>query len=167
MTSQTTLPAIDEIGPADEAAILALNNRHAEELSWLEAERLSFLLGQAFYARRIGAVEAFIMTFDQDADYNSPNFLWFKQRYPRFVYVDRVAVDEAARGRGHARRFYENLFEQAKHAGHDLVTCEVNAEPPNPASDAFHARLGFHEIGAAAIHGGKKTVRYFARQISS
>ncbi len=165
MTGEAKLLPIETIAPADEAVILSLNNRHAEELSWLEAERLSFLLGQAFYARRIGRVEAFIMTFDQDADYDSPNFLWLKQRFPRFVYVDRVAVDEAARGRGHARRFYEDLFEQAKRANHKVVTCEVNAEPPNPASDAFHARLGFQEIGAAAIHGGKKTVRYFAREI--
>ncbi|KQZ12451.1 GNAT family acetyltransferase [Mesorhizobium sp. Root552] len=165
MTSETKLLPIDAVAPSDEAAILSLNNRHAEELSWLEEERLSLLLGQAFYARRIGTVEAFIMTFDQDASYDSPNFLWLKQRYPRFVYVDRVVVDEAARGRGHARRFYEDLFEQAKRAGHGVVTCEVNADPPNPASDAFHTRLGFHEIGTAAIHGGKKTVRYFAREI--
>jgi predicted GNAT superfamily acetyltransferase len=165
MTSETKLLPIDAVAPSDEAAILSLNNRHAEELSWLEEERLSLLLGQAFYARRIGTVEAFIMTFDQDASYDSPNFLWLKQRYPRFVYVDRVVVDEAARGRGHARRFYEDLFEQAKRAGHGVVTCEVNADPPNPASDAFHTRLGFHEIGTAVIHGGKKTVRYFAREI--
>lgn len=165
MTSETKLLPIDAVAPSDEAAILSLNNRHAEELSWLEEERLSLLLGQAFYARRIGTVEAFIMTFDQDASYDSPNFLWLKQRYPRFVYVDRVVVDETARGRGHARRFYEDLFEQAKRAGHGVVTCEVNADPPNPASDAFHTRLGFHEIGTAAIHGGKKIVRYFAREI--
>ena len=61
-----------------------------------EPERLSFLLGEAFYARRIGALEAFIMTFDQDARYDSPNFLWFRERYPRFVYVDRVVVAGAS-----------------------------------------------------------------------
>jgi predicted GNAT superfamily acetyltransferase len=41
--------------------------------------------------------------------------------------------------------------------------CEVNATPPNPASDAFHARLGFEEIGAA--HLKKKTVWYFSRPV--
>lgn len=166
MTSKLQNLAIDAVAAPDEPLILALNNHHAAELSWLEADRLSYLLKQAFYARRIGAIEAFIMAFDQSADYDSPNFLWLKQRYPRFVYVDRVAVDAAARGRGHARRLYEDLFEQARHAGHSVVTCEVNAEPPNPASDAFHARLGFHEVGAAAIQNGKKTVRYFARQLT-
>ena len=72
---------IDRIAQGDQADILALNNEHAAELSWLEAERLSFLLGEAFYARRIGDLEAFIMTFDQDARYDSPNFVWFRERY--------------------------------------------------------------------------------------
>ncbi|AZO13201.1 GNAT family N-acetyltransferase [Mesorhizobium sp. M3A.F.Ca.ET.174.01.1.1] len=156
---------IERLSPDDEAAILALNNEHAAELSWLEPERLSFLLGQAFYMRRIGGLEAFIMCFDQDAGYDSPNFLWFRERYPRFVYVDRVVVAAEARGRGHARRLYEDLFEHARRAGHTIVTCEVNADPPNPASDAFHAALGFVEVGDAVIHGGMKSVRYYARPV--
>ncbi|ESY76119.1 GNAT family acetyltransferase [Mesorhizobium sp. LNHC221B00] len=156
---------ISRVSQGDEASILALNNEHAAELSWLEAERLSFLLGEAFYARRIGDLEAFIMTFDQDASYDSPNFVWFRERYERFVYVDRVVVAAHARGRGHARLLYQDLFDHARRAGHTLVTCEVNSDPPNPASDAFHAALGFAEVGDAVIHGGKKAVRYYARQI--
>ncbi|WP_214470570.1 GNAT family N-acetyltransferase [Mesorhizobium sp. dw_380] len=156
---------ISRISQSDEAAILALNNEHAAELSWLEAERLSFLLGEAFYTKRIGDLEAFIMTFDQEANYDSPNFIWFCDRYERFIYVDRVVVAAHARGRGHARRLYQDLFEHAERAGHTLVTCEVNTDPPNPASDAFHTALGFAEVGDAVIHGGKKAVRYYARQI--
>ena len=156
---------IEPITPAAEAAVLALNNEHAEELSWLEAPLLSELVTRAFYARRIGDLEAFLLAFDQDADYDSPNFLWFRTRYPRFVYVDRIAVAASARGRGHARKLYEDLFASAKAAGFAIVVCEVNAEPPNPASDAFHAALGFQEVGQAQIHGGKKTVRYFARPL--
>ncbi|KQU77551.1 GNAT family acetyltransferase [Mesorhizobium sp. Root695] len=158
---------IVRVSAEDEAAILALNNEHAAELSWLEAERLSFLLGEAFYARRIGDLEAFIMTFDQDARYDSPNFLWFGERYERFVYVDRVVVAAQARGRGHARRLYQDLFEHVVRAGHTLVTCEVNTDPPNPASDAFHAALGFTEAGDAVIHGGKKAVRYYVRSLQA
>lgn len=157
--------AILPMTAAVEPAILALNNAHAAELSWLEPERLSFLVGEAFLARRIGAVDAFLLTFDQDAAYDSPNFLWFRQRYPRFVYVDRIAVAPSARGRGLARRLYTHLFEHVAMAGHDLVTCEVNSDPPNPASDAFHAALGFAEVGQASIHGGAKSVRYFARRM--
>jgi predicted GNAT superfamily acetyltransferase len=158
---------ISHVSADDEAVILALNNEHAAELSWLEPERLSFLIGEAFYARRIGTLEAFIMTFDQDASYDSPNFLWFRERYKRFVYVDRVVVAAEARGRGHARRLYQDLFDHAARAGQAIVTCEVNAEPPNPASDAFHAALGFAEVGDAVIHGGKKAVRYYLRELKA
>ena len=167
MSGQARQAPISPVAREDEAQILALNNEHAAELSWLEPERLSGLIGRAFYARRIGALEAFIIAFDQDADYDSPNFLWLRRRYPRFVYVDRVVVDASARGRGHARRLYEALFAEAARAGHTLVTCEVNAEPPNPASDAFHAALGFAGIGSATIDGGAKTVRYYAKQLAA
>lgn len=167
MTDGKPVLPISLLSAADEPATLALNNEHAAELSWLEPERLSYLLGQAFYARRIGALEAFIMTFDQDAGYDSPNFLWFRARYPRFVYVDRVVVAWHARGRGHARRLYSELFSHAASAGHDIVTCEVNTDPPNPASDAFHAALGFVEVGEAEIHGGRKSVRYYERKLGA
>ena len=146
-------------------AILALNNAHAQELSWLEAERLEYLVREAFLARRIGHVDAFMLAFDQNARYDSPNFIWFRARYPRFVYVDRIVVAPSARGRGCARRLYADLFEHVVHAGHDRVVCEVNAIPPNPASDAFHAALGFVEIGTASVHGGSRTVRYLSQTL--
>jgi len=141
-------------------ALLALNNAHARELSWLEAERLEYLVGEAFLARRIGKVDAFLLAFDQDARYDSPNFIWFRARYPRFVYVDRIVVAPLARGRGCARRLYADLFEHAVRAGHDRVVCEVNTIPPNAASDAFHAALGFVEVGTASLYDGSRTVRY-------
>lgn len=147
------------------AALLALNNAHAQELSLLDAARLKAILGQAFYARRIGEVDAFLLALDHTARYDSPNYLWFRQRFARFVYVDRVAVAPAARGLGHARRLYADLLRRAAEAGHDTVLCEINLDPPNPASDALHAGLGFSEIGQAVIHSGKKTVRYFARSL--
>jgi predicted GNAT superfamily acetyltransferase len=146
-------------------ALLALNNAHAVELSWLEPARLAHLVAEAFLAERIGQDDALLLAFDQDADYDSPNFLWFRERFPRFVYVDRIVVAAEARGRGHARRLYQLLFERARAAGHERVVCEVNSNPPNPASDAFHADLGFVPVGTGEIHGGKKTVTYLARAL--
>jgi predicted GNAT superfamily acetyltransferase len=106
------------------------------------------------------------LAFDQDADYDSPNYLWFRQRYPRFVYVDRIVVAPAMRKCGLANRLYQDLFHAARVAGHERVVCEVNSDPPNPASEAFHASLGFLEVGHAAIHDGAKTVRYLARPLA-
>jgi uncharacterized protein len=148
-------------------ALLVLNNAHARELSWLEPERLQHLVQQAFLARRIGNLDAFMLALDQDAQYDSPNFLWFRARYPRFVYVDRIVVASTARGRGCARRLYHDLFEHAAQAGNERVVCEVNARPPNPESDAFHAALGFVEVGNASIHNDSKTVRYLARTLDT
>jgi predicted GNAT superfamily acetyltransferase len=144
-------------------ALLALNNEHARELSWLEPERLQHLVEQAFLARRIGSLDAFLLAFDQAAQYDSPNFLWFRSRYPRFVYVDRIVVASAARGRGYARKLYDDLFAHAVEAGHERVVCEVNSQPPNPASDAFHAALGFVEVGTAKVYDGNRTVRYLSK----
>jgi uncharacterized protein len=141
--------------------LLALNNAHARELSWLEPDRLAHLVDQAFLAVRIDD-EAFLLAFDQNADYDSWNFLWFRERHARFVYIDRVVVAPLARGRGHARRLYETLFRQATGSGHDRVVCEVNSDPPNPVSDAFHAALGFCEVGTGVSADGAKTVRYLS-----
>jgi predicted GNAT superfamily acetyltransferase len=146
-------------------AVLELNNRHVVELSWLDPVRLEALLAEAFYARGFGDAEAFLLAFDQAARYDSPNFLWFRERYSRFVYIDRIVVAPEARGQGLARKLYVDLFGRSAAAGHDLVVCEVNVDPPNPASDAFHTSLSFAELGRGSIQGGK-TVRYLARQLT-
>jgi uncharacterized protein len=65
--------------------LLALNNDHAQALSWLEPARLEYLVGEAFLARRIGDLDAFMLAFDETARYDSPNYLWFRNRYPRFA----------------------------------------------------------------------------------
>ncbi|MBE7184370.1 MAG: GNAT family N-acetyltransferase [Methylobacterium mesophilicum] len=145
--------------------LLRLNNAHAAELSWLTAEALRRLIETGFRATRIGEADAMLVAFDQDADYASPNFRWFQARYPRFVYVDRVVVAPEARGRGLARMLYADLFEAARKAGHRVVGCEVNSAPPNPASDAFHAGLGFQVVGEAALAGGEKAVRYHTLEL--
>lgn len=163
MNDATKTLAPGDLNGSDGQALLALNNAHALELSWLEPERLAKLVAEAFVARRVGVADALLLAFDQDADYDSVNFLWFRERFDRFVYVDRVVVADAARGRGLARRLYDDLFAAARAVGHARIVCEVNSDPPNPASDAFHAALGFIPVGTAEIHGGKKTVTYLER----
>jgi predicted GNAT superfamily acetyltransferase len=64
-----------------------------------------------------------------------------------------------------ARSLYHELFAAAAQAGHPIVGCEVNVEPPNPISDAFHEALGFTEVGRASLLGGEKVVRYLVRRL--
>ena len=95
----------------------------------------------------------------------NPNFNWFKEHRESFVYIDRIIVAASARGQGLARMLYGDLFGAAQQAGQDRVVCEVNIEPPNPASVAFHAAMGFAGVGQATIHNGTKTVRYFEKTL--
>jgi len=150
----------------DESAMLGLNEAHRSETSALNLEQLRALLAQAFHvgARNAGR-DAFLIALDQSSLSASLNFQWFKSRYRRFVYVDRVIVAPKKRARGVARGLYEELFAAAQHAGHSLIACEVNVEPPNPASDAFHEALGFVEVGRASTMEGQKIVRYLTKSL--
>jgi predicted GNAT superfamily acetyltransferase len=108
--------------------------------------------------------EAFLIAFDQDGDYDSPNFLWFRERFARFLYIDRVVVAAAAQGQGWGRKLYAKLIETAKASGHDRIVAEINIQPPNPVSLAFHERLGFAAVGERAL-SLDKVVRYVALEV--
>lgn len=150
--------------PYDIVWALPLNQVHIAETSALTAERMAALVACAFQATAVDT-HAFLLTFDQSAPYDSSNFLWFRERYPRFVYVDRIIVSKDSRGRGLARLLYESLFNQALVAGHENIVCEVNSDPPNPASDVFHERLGFTEVGTAELQDRSKKVRYLLKKL--
>jgi predicted GNAT superfamily acetyltransferase len=144
--------------------ILALNNAHQKETSFLTAADLSRMVAGAYYARGAEPARAYLISFNQDGDYASPNFLWFRERYPRFAYIDRIVTAPEARRRGLARALYGDLFTRATADGYAVVGCEVNMDPPNPGSDAFHAKLGFEEVGTALLANGK-TVRYLTKTL--
>ena len=155
------------IEPGDIDWVHALNQRHAVELSALTVHRLVDLVERATYAKVIDDQAGFLLAFERAADYDSPNFLWFRKRFDRFIYVDRIAISDLYRGQGVARTFYQDLFEHAAKSGHQTIVCEVNSKPPNPGSDAFHAALGFMEVGEAALPDGSKSVRYLKRDLGS
>ncbi len=146
----------------DPAAVLHLNGTEEIATSHLEPAALESLLAAAFWARGVDQGRAaFLIALDQAAAYASVNYQWFRQRLDRFVYIDRVVVAASSRGRGLARQLYADLAAAARTAGHTQLTCEVNREPPNPASDALHAALGFRELGQGTLVSGK-VVRYLA-----
>ncbi len=151
------------VHPDDLDWMHALNQAHATALSSLTKDRLRTLVGQTFHAAVIDPEAAFLLSFHQDAAYDSANFLWFRARLEQFVYIDRVVVAASRRREGLAHLLYEDLFEAARSCGQDTIVCEVNREPPNPASDRFHAALGFDVIGEAVLPGAEKAVRYLVK----
>ena len=158
---------IRPVDASDHAAILALNNEHAVELSLADPSTMAGLLSAAALATAIGPVgspDAFLIAFDQSTPPQGPNHAWFLARHARFLYVDRVCVAPSARKRGLARALYLDLLAVAPRRGAPIVCCEVNTDPPNPVSDAFHASLGFREIGRAFLADRSKAVRYLERE---
>jgi predicted GNAT superfamily acetyltransferase len=167
-TGATGAPPLTNLRGAPEAllaTVLTLNNDHAEMTSELDAARLAAMIGAARLARAAVDGAAFVIVFDEGAAYDSPNFLWFRERCARFLYVDRIVVSPAARGRGLARALYGEVFAAALASGRDRVVCEVNHVPPNPVSDAFHAALGFTESGRGSP-APSKVVRYLERWVA-
>ncbi len=156
--------SIRPLTPEDYEWVLALSARHERETGLLDVSTLSAMCAAAYQASVIGQRGGYLITFDQNGAYDSPNFLWFKARYPRFVYIDRIVIDPDARKAGYARALYEELFVRGRSDGHTRVVCEVNADPPNPGSDAFHARMSFASVGEARLANGK-TVQYLARSL--
>jgi uncharacterized protein len=150
----------------DHDAILALNRASERETSPMDRAGLDDYLAAAFHiGLRDAGRAAFLIALDQSSSHDGVNFSWFRARYPRFVYVDRIVVAEVARGQGHARRLYEELITKAREAAHTLLCCEVNVEPPNETSLAFHAAFGFSEVGRATLVGKGKTVAYLIKTL--
>lgn len=135
---------------ADFPSIAALNLESESFLSPMSEARLERLHGWAAYHRLIqgdAGVAAFLLAFREGAAYDSPNYRWFSERYPSFLYIDRVVVASAERGKGLATSLYLDVFGFARRNGVALVTCEFDIDPPNDVSRRFHERFGFQEVG--------------------
>ena len=152
---------IESAREADHPRIVELNFEAVEMTSPMDAARLAHLDAQSAYHRVVregGAVVAFLLAFREGADYDSPNYVWFAQRYPRFLYIDRVVVAATHQGRGLGAMLYRDLFDFARAQGVDTLACEFYTQPPNEPSRRFHAGFGFREVGSQWVADGRKQV---------
>jgi predicted GNAT superfamily acetyltransferase len=146
-------------------AYLALNRECEALLSPMDEDSMRALLAQAYITLLSADRSAMLVALDERAAYESPNFQWFRNRYPRFAYIDRVAVSADARKRGHARALYETVISRAREDGHTVLCAEIYSEPPNVISNAFHDAMGFTQVGSAYLPSRDKTVRYVVRNL--
>jgi uncharacterized protein len=152
---------IRNLSTADIPDILAINSGALPGVSRLDTATASVLLSTATIAwlAVLGErVAGYLIGFLHTSSYDGEEFIWFKQRGGRFIYVDQIAVAASFRGLGIGRRLYAELARwSADDAGLAMV-CEVNAEPPNPGSLAFHKTCGFSEVGRLVVADGRKIV---------
>ncbi|MSQ84178.1 MAG: GNAT family N-acetyltransferase [Myxococcales bacterium] len=159
--NQTHTPLIRDAQPHDFPSVLALNRESEHFLSPLNLPQLQTLHQQAAYHRVCqteNTVAAFLLAFREGAHYDSPNYRWFCERYPCFLYVDRVVVGVAYQSQRLGSALYREVFTFARDHAVPWVACEFDLEPPNLASQGFHARFGFAEVGTQWVACAKKKV---------
>ena len=143
---------LEPLRDADRDPVMALNERHEHLTAPMDAERLQHLVdvGAVEVFRHDGRFAGFVVTVPSGAAFDSENFAWFTERFDSFTYLDRIVVHEDARRVGLARRVYDALETRTARTA-PLLTLEVNIDPPNEASLAFHAGRGFEAVGERFI----------------
>jgi predicted GNAT superfamily acetyltransferase len=158
---------IRDVSPQDLDAVLTLNQSETPHVGSVDEQKMRWFASHATYFRVAigdGRLAAFLVGLRPGTSYQSPNYLWFCERYADFAYVDRVAVAGFARRAGLASRLYDD-FAAAVPATVEFMTCEVNIQPPNESSMAFHRGLGFRQVGTQKTEGGTKEVAMLARKL--
>ncbi len=161
-----TTPLLRPVTDADVADVLALNEANVEMLAPMDAVRLAQLQAWALRVDVIdveGAFAGFVITMGPGTDYDSENYRWFSARYGNaFHYLDRIVLADSFRRLRLGSAVYDVVEADAAAAGR--LTLEVNAEPPNPASLAFHTGRGYAEVGRLGSPG--KTVALMAKRLT-
>lgn len=156
--------------PGDRAAVMALNEANVPEVGPMDEAKLDLLLAEAVsttVAESEGTVIGFMILLGPGGRYASPNYRWFVERYERFLYVDRIAVAEEARGQGWGPALYTHFEQIAVERGDPVMLAEVNTVPPNPRSLRFHDIFGFAELARCRPYGGDEEVAMLAKHLSS
>ena len=127
---------IRDVGARSIAAVHDMNERALPHVNSVTREYFIAQIGNDSYFRAVyqgNRVSAFLLAMNETADYDSLNFLWFRARYPRFVYVDRIVVGAGHRRAGLGASLYADLQKWARGRTPRLA-CEVNLRPPNEPS---------------------------------
>jgi len=153
---------IRNIEERDFPFILRINEENVSVLAPMDESALRRFgdMAECFLMAEIdGAPAGFLIALREGCKrYESENYRWFSRYYPQFLYIDRVVIDAPFRGKGTGRAFYEWVFARARETRVPFVTAEVDIVPYNAESLAFHAAMGFREVGTQSVRGGSITV---------
>ena len=145
-------------------SIYNLNQANTPEVGSLESmTHLKKLIELSAYNLLVlddDEIVGFIICIREDSAYRSENYKFFTQRLKKFLYVDRVAIDERHRRAGLGQAIYEDIFVQAS-ADNLPIALEVNTQPVNQISLNFHEKMGFDKVGSRDFED--HSVAYFIK----
>ncbi|MGB0134796.1 GNAT family N-acetyltransferase [Dokdonella sp.] len=150
-------------------SVLALNNAVGPRILALDATGMRWFFRNAAYFRVAevdGVIAGFLIALREFSGYESSNFLWFRQRYPEFAYIDRIVIAEPYRGFGLGRIFYCDVTSYAE-LRVPLLACEVFLEPRDDVAVLFHGTYGFNEVGQQLMAGVGLPVSLLAKSLCS
>ncbi len=149
--------------------ILKINEENVEVLSPMDLDKLKAF---AEFSELLWMIEAegkpaaFLIGLREKVDaYKSENYIWFSNKYPSFLYIDRVVIDEPFRKMGIGRTIYEAVFSHARSTDVPVVTAEIDTIPYNEASLKFHEEMGFREVGAQFVRNNTVKVSLQAVEV--
>jgi predicted GNAT superfamily acetyltransferase len=150
--------SIRAAAPADREPILALNREGQPGVTALSAAEVEACIARATLfrvAEDAGEVTGYLIAFAPGLPSIGDEYAWFSARHAEFLYVDQIAVASKSWRRGVGSALYSDLAREAARRDLPRIVCEVNLEPPNPRSLAFHARCGFVEVGRMKVSDGR------------
>lgn len=150
-------------------AVLAINNAAGPSILPMDAARLRFFWEHADYfrvAEQEGVVTGFLIAMSHAAPHDSPNFLWFRERYERFLYIDRIVIARPRQGHGRGRAFYADVQSFAE-LRWPLLCCEVFLQPGTNHALLFHGSFGFREAGQQTMPGTDLRASMLTKELCS
>ena len=165
MNSQYKLHTFfDTLNDVQLQSIYNLNQANTPEVGSLESmTHLKKLIELSAYNLLVlddDEIVGFIICIREDSAYWSENYKFFTQRLKKFLYVDRVAIDERHRRAGLGQAIYEDIFAQASEDNLPIAL-EVNTQPMNQPSLNFHEKMGFDQVGSRDFED--HSVAYFIK----
>lgn len=131
------------------------NTPHVNHLDFTAFTNVYSLSTQAYLIFWDEIPAGFAWLMGPQNTYESTNYRYFSARMTDFLYLDRIVISNAYRGKGLATHLYHHI---ASLNPGTPICCEVNIEPPNIASTRLHEKIGFKEVGQQSTEDGRKIV---------
>ena len=152
--------SIRSLSVADFQAVVRINVQGLPGVAALDEPELARLMAMPNHHLVVENVSTVIVGYalvlDHDAPYDGEEFQAFKRKMAKpFIYIDQVATLREARRTGIGAATYEAIKNKAKLSGTLLLCCEVNINPPNNESLAFHQNQGFSQLESMATEDGR------------